>query len=242
MKPSRRPPALTGGFCGRVAAAAALSLAGMVLFSFPAATARAVEPSRRVNVVLVHGIYDRGKIFNPMIRVLERQGCRCLAPSLTPNDCRYGVHALALELSERIDERFGPSEPIILVGFSMGGLVTRDYVQNLAGPGRVRGVFLIATPDHGTIWASLALGNGVKQLSWNSTFIQALNQDEEVWRHVPLYSYWTPCDLMILPATSSRWSVGETREIFCLMHPWMVWDHRLVADVSAKIAVLTAGR
>ena len=199
----------------------------------------ATEP---FNVVLVHGIFNRGKIFDPMIRVLEKQGCYCFAPSLTPNDCRHGIHALALQLSADIDARFGTSQPIILVGFSMGGLVTRDYVQNLAMPNRVQAVFLISTPQHGTVWASLALGGGVKQLSLNSTFIQTLDQNKQVWQHIPVCSYWTPFDLMILPATSSRWTVGENKEIFCLLHPWMVSNHGLIADVASRIATITAGK
>ena len=129
-----------------------------ILLCFPAGFSRAAAPAPPVNVVLVHGIFDRGKIFGPMIHTLEKQGCRCLAPSLTPNECSRGVHALALQLSDRIDARFGPADPVFLIGFSMGALVTRDYVQNVAVRDRVRGVFLISPPNHGTLWASLAYG------------------------------------------------------------------------------------
>ena len=130
--------------------------------------------------------------------------------------------------------------PLILVGFSMGGLVTRDYVQNLAASNRVRGVFLISTPEHGIVWASLAPGGGIKQLSLHSRFIETLNENKQAWQHIPVHSYWTPCDLMILPATSSRWSVGESKEIFCLLHPWMARNHEVIGDIAAKIAAMTA--
>ena len=63
------------------------------------------------NVVMVHGILNNGKIFDPMTRVLEKQGCHCFAPSLTPNDCRLGIHPLALQLSADIDTRFGNQCP-----------------------------------------------------------------------------------------------------------------------------------
>ena len=151
-------------------------------------------------------------------------------------------HALARQLSDRIDARFGRSEPIILIGFSLGGLVTRDYVQNLAAPGRVRGVFLISPPNHGTVWASLARGDGVRQLSLNSMYLQALNRDQQAWRHIPVCTYWTPWDLMIVPATSSRWPVGDCQKIFCLVHPWMVTNRTLTQDLTARIAAITIGR
>ena len=216
-------------------------VAGLVLLL--ALQAAATEPAAKqnpqpVNVVLVHGILNTGEVFAPMSRVLEGQGYRCFAPSLTPNDCRTGVHALARQLSEQIDARFGESQPLILVGFSMGGLITRDYVQNLARFHRVRGVFLISTPNHGTLWASFARG-GVGQLGWHSPFIEALNRNEAVWQSIPVCSYWTPWDLMILPATSSLWSVGGRQEIHCLFHPWMVRSHELTRDLVAKIAAIT---
>ena len=181
----------------------------MVLGGAPAATSLAAEPSRPVNVVLVHGIYDRGKIFDPMVRVLEAHGCRCFAPSLTPNDCSHGVHALALQLAHAIDARFGRSQPVILIGFSMGGLVTRDYVQNLARPERVRGVFLISDPRITAPCGRRLRGAAAGDLGLHSAFLQALDQHTQVWRHIPVCSYWTPCDLMIVPATNCRWDGGR---------------------------------
>ena len=205
------------------------------VFDPGAASLRAAPP---VNVVLVHGIYDRGRIFAPLVRVLEGRGDHCLAPSLTPNDCSRGVHALALQLSAAIDARFGASVPVVLVGFSMGGLVSRDYVQTLAGAGRVRGVLLISPPNHGTLWACFARG-GTRDLALGSRFIARLNADERAWRSLPVCTYWTPLDLMIVPATSSLWPVGDTKTILCALHPWMVRNPVLMADVAARIAAMT---
>ena len=200
---------------------------------------RAGVPRPRVNVVLVHGIYDTGRLFEPMARRLEEQGCRCLAPSLSPNDCRAGVRALSLQLARAIDARFGRSAPVVLVGFSMGGLVTRDYVQNQAPPGRVRGVFLISPPNHGTLWAAFAHG-GTRELGTGSRFIRQLNRNVQAWQSVPVRTYWTPLDLMIMPATSSLWPVGETKIIVCALHPWMVRDPRLMDDLAARVTIVAA--
>ena len=212
-----------------------LRLASLAAACIPGAVSLRAAPP--VNVVLVHGIYDRGRIFAPLVRVLEARGCRCLAPSLTPNDCRDGVHALATQLSADIDARFGAGAPVVLVGFSMGGLVSRDYVQTLARPGRVRGVLLISPPNHGTLWACLACG-GTRDLGLGSRFLARLNGDEHAWRNIPVRTYWTPLDLMIVPATSSLWPVGDTRTILCALHPWMVRNPALMADVAACVAAI----
>ncbi len=199
-------------------------------------------PIRRqpVNVVLVHGFLNTGKIFNPLVKVLSGKGYTCLAPSLSPNDCRHGVDELAQQLSRDIDARFGPAQPIFLVGFSMGGLITRDYVQNIAARRRIRGVFLISAPNHGTLLASLAPFGRIKELSFHSPFTRELNSSTAAWENIPVRSYWTPYDLMIVPYTSSRWPVGDARQISCLLHPWMPRNREVMADIAAHIAIITA--
>ncbi len=204
-------------------------------FYGPEASAGSDEFARPVNVVLVHGILDTGRIFTPLIQRLEAEGCRCFAPDLKPNTCALGVHDLAEKLSAQIDRRFGPKAPLVLIGFSMGGVVTRDYVQNLAARRRVRGVFLISTPNHGTLWACLSPGGGVHDLAIGSPFLKRLNADDSAWKKMPVSSYWTPFDLMIIPARSSLWPVGETKRISCLLHPFMVKNRAVTEDIAAQI-------
>lgn len=200
------------------------------------------EPVRPVNVVLVHGILDTGKIFKPLVRRLGAEGCQCFAPDLRPNTCALGVHDLAGKLSEQIDRRFGREAPLVLIGFSMGGVVTRDYVQNFAAKGKVRGVFLVSTPNHGTIWACFSPGGGVRDLAIGSPFLKRLNADEAAWKGIAVSSYWTPYDLMIVPARSSLWPVGETTRVPCPLHPLMVRNRVVMADIAVKIQRLSAGR
>ena len=199
------------------------------------------EPARSpVNVVLVHGILNTGRIFDPLVARLEKEGCRCFAPSLRPNTGVSGVHDLARKLSAEIDRRFGPTAPIVMVGFSLGGLVTRDYVQTLAARDRVRGVFLISAPNHGTFWANLCPGGGIRDLALGSPFLQRLNADDAAWKRVPVASYWTPYDLMIVPARSSLWPVGETTRVDCPLHPLMPRNRVVMADICARIDHLRA--
>ena len=183
----------------------------VAMFSLPTPGARSGEPGGPpVNVVLVHGILNTGRIFRPLIKLLESENCRCFAPSLRPNTGVSGVHDLAEKLAAQIDQRFGPTAPVVIVGFSLGGLVTRDYVQTLAGGRRVRGVFLISTPNHGTLWACLSPGGGLRDLAIGSPFLQRLNAEDAAWKHIPVSSYWTPYDLMIMPR--AQFALGGGRD------------------------------
>ncbi len=195
-------------------------------------------PAPAANVVLVHGIWNTGAMFDPLIERLKKQGCRCFAPSLQPNDCRHGVRELTLELSTDIDAEFGKTEPLFLVGFSLGGLVSRDYVQNLGHGRRVRAFFMISTASRGTLWADLSPRRGVRQLAPGSAFLDTLNADTTAWQNIPVYAYWTPFDLMVLPATNSRCAFGDTRCILCPFHPWMVHNPEVMADITQRIGLL----
>ncbi len=145
---------------------------------------------------------------------------------------------MTLELSADIDAEFGKSEPLFFVGFSLGGLITRDYVQNLGRGRRVRAFFMISTANRGTLWADLSPQSGVRQLAPGSAFLDALNADTTAWQNIPVYAYWTPFDLMVLPATNTRCAFGDTRRILCPFHPWMVRDPEVMTDITRRIGLL----
>lgn len=189
----------------------------------------------RPNVVLVHGYWNDHRIFDPMVRVLAREGYTCYAPDLTPNDCRLGVRHLTRQLAAGIDARFGPTAPVVLVGFSLGGIVARDYVENVADRRRVRGVFLIASAGRGTLWANLSPHPGQRELAIGSPFLRALNADDTPWRTIPLHAYWTPLDLMVVPAVSSRWEAARTTRVLCPVHPWMARNRVVIADIVRRM-------
>jgi triacylglycerol lipase len=185
-------------------------------------------------VVLVHGIFDTSKIFDRMVSWLRTSGLRPLALNLIPSSGALGLDELAAQVGEFADRHLSPSEHFDLVGFSMGGLVSRYYVQRLRGIERVRRLITISTPHHGT-FSAYALGNrGSRQMRPGSDFLRELNRDAALLERVRLASIWTPLDLMILPANSSRLGVGEEFSIPVALHPWMLRSKR-VLEVVARL-------
>ena len=218
-----------------------LGLAAVCLGGPGTALAGSANDPPGVNVVLVHGIWDNGRIFDPMVRVLEREGRACFAPDLLPNDGHLGIRPLTRQLAGKIDARFGPSAPVVLVGFSMGGLVARDYVENVAAnPCRVRGVFLVASAGEGTLWANLSPRAGQRDMAIGSPFLRALNAEDAAWKTIPLHAYWTPFDLMVVPAVHSRWPERAATCVFCPVHPWMPRNRQVIADIAARLRTLPA--
>lgn len=187
-------------------------------------------------VVLIHGIWNTGRMFDPMAAALREQGYTCFAPDLRPNDGRNGIRDLSDKLAGQINARFGPRRPLVLIGFSMGGIVARDYVENVVPDRRrVRGVFLLASAAKGTLWANLSPRAGQRQMAIGSPFLRELNARGASWRGITVHAYWTPLDLMVVPAANSRWPEGEATRIPCPVHPWMVRNRVLLADLTRRL-------
>jgi triacylglycerol lipase len=175
-------------------------------------------------VVLVHGIWDTSQVFARMARWLEGRGFRTLAVDLAPSDGAVGLEELAGQLRAFVGRELAPGETFDLIGFSMGGLVSRYFVQRLGGAERVGRLITISTPHRGTYWAYGNGNVGSRQMRPGSKFLAELNRDIENLERVRMVSIWTPLDLMILPAWSSR--LGEDFPVLVGLHAWMVRSRR----------------
>ncbi|MGL5062004.1 MAG: esterase/lipase family protein [Microcoleus sp.] len=190
-------------------------------------------------VVLVHGIWDTSTIFHKMSAHLTQRGWPVYSLNLTPNDGSLALDLLANQLAEFISETFEPQQSIDLVGYSMGGIVSRYYVQRLGGIDRVQRFITLSSPHRGTFTAySLSLP-GYLQMRPDSSLLRDLNQDVTALKRINFTSMWTPFDAIIVPANSSQLPVGRDIKLNVLLHRQMVTDDRslnaLVAELEAPI-------
>ncbi|MFM6077301.1 MAG: esterase/lipase family protein, partial [Dolichospermum sp.] len=89
-------------------------------------------------VLLVHGINDTGAVFNQMALYLRQRGLSVYTVDLVPNNGAEVLDKLARQVANYINNIFAPKQPLDLVGFSMGGIVSRYYIQRLGGIERVK--------------------------------------------------------------------------------------------------------
>jgi triacylglycerol lipase len=159
---------------------------------------------------------------------LERAGLQTHAMNLVPRNGDAGVDYLASQLAGWIEANFAAEQSVDLVGFSMGGLVARYYIQRLGGIGRVRRLITISSPHNGT-WTAFVRGNrGARQMRPGSEFLEDLNRDAATLGWIEFTTIWTPFDLMIVPADSSRLEVGRSIRVNVAAHPLMVRDRRVL--------------
>ena len=199
---------------------------GVVQYVNPAA-ARAAQspappplPGRRV--LLVHGIYDSATSMAFVKRTLENRGWQVCAISLKPSDGSISFDAMARQVQGFVAANYGPDEKFDLVGFSMGGLVCRYYVQKLGGASRVRRFVTISTPNHGSLLAWLGRGDGVREMRPGSDMLRDLNSNAAELAALEYISIYTPLDLSIIPSSSSRLPVARNVIAWVPLHPLML--------------------
>ena len=183
-------------------------------------------------VLLIHGIDDTEAVFHQMRNYLIQRGLSVHALNLVPNNGDVGLDELAKQVSDYVTATFASEQRLDLVGFSMGGIVSRYYVQRLGGINRVQRFITISSPHHGTVVAYASRRPGCVQMRPDSIFLKDLNSDAVILGQLDFTSIWTPYDLMIVPANSSQMSVGREVIVPVPLHPWMLTDSRSLAVVK----------
>ncbi len=183
-------------------------------------------------VLLIHGIGDTHRVFQSMAAYLSDRGWSVHHLDLVPNRGEVGLDQLALQVRDYVAIHL-PQQPFDLVGFSMGGIVSRYYLQRLGGLQQVQRFITLSSPHNGTLTAYARNRPGVKQMRPGSDLLQDLNSTLAELKQVQFTSLWTPYDLMILPAHSSRLPVGQMGTIPALAHPLMLRDRRSLEAVAS---------
>ena len=187
-----------------------------------------------MNVILVHGIFDNSGLLAPMSKALQAHGHHCYSPSLKPSSARLGIADLALKLRDYINTTL-TDDDFVLVGFSMGCLISRYYLQELEGHQRCPIFHAISGLHHGSWWALLFWWQGAKDMRPKSELLTILESSQHRLKDMALYSYRTPYDLMILPSSSSEWAMAENHVTHTYLHHLMVKDKRVLDIISSSI-------
>ncbi|MBF2017727.1 MAG: alpha/beta fold hydrolase [Rivularia sp. T60_A2020_040] len=191
---------------------------------------------QRNPLLLVHGIWDNAKVFLRMIPFLNERGWKVYDLDLLPNNGTKGLDDLAQQVANKIDATFPNEQPFDLLGFSMGGIVSRYYVQRLGGINRVQRFIALSAPNHGTRTAYFNQGLGCVQMRPNSGFLRDLNSDVQMLSQINFTSIWTPYDMMIVPADSSRMPVGDHIVVPVLNHAWMLTDSKSLNAIATALS------
>ncbi len=208
-----------------------VALLSSALAFFDAAPAAAPDPKLNP-VILVHGIHSNSRDMTRMARFFRSQGREVFTPDLSPNGGQATIEELGSQLADFTAAHLKRGRKFDLVGFSMGGLVSRYYVQRLGGSARVDRLITIAAPHHGTFMARLARGAGAVEMRPGSDFLRTLAEDDAQLAQVRFTSFYTPLDLVILPAKSSRMPQARNVRVWASLHPSFILEMRCIRAVA----------
>ncbi|MEL6139751.1 MAG: alpha/beta fold hydrolase [Cyanobacteria bacterium J06628_6] len=185
-------------------------------------------------VVLVHGLWNTVDIFWQLRSHLTNLGWDVYGLSMTPNNGDIGIDEQAHQLRDYIHQTLPPDQTLDIVGFSMGGLVSRYYLQQLGGLKLAQRFVSVATPHYGSVLAWTRRNVGGRQMRPGSRFLRHLNQDRARLETLQVTTIWTPLDMLVIPATSCRLSVGQDMQVLATSH------NSLLREAPALDAITTA--
>lgn len=191
----------------------------------------------RKPVLLIHGISDTLAVFSKMAPYLSKLGWSVHNFNMIPNNGDCCLDLLAKQVADYVAQTFHPEQPIDVVGFSMGGIVSRYYIQRLGGVERVQRFVSISAPNNGTLTGYLSMRPGCVQMRPDSAFLHDLNRDAvDVLGRLNFTVIWTPYDLMIVPSNSSQMPVGKEVTLPVRLHSWMLTDDRCLKAVVTALS------
>jgi triacylglycerol lipase len=166
------------------------------------------QPASQTPILLVHGYLHRSSGWIYIRKRLIDEGLGPVytinlgSPSKSIEDYAQAVK----EKAEQIAKDTGRSD-LLLVGHSMGGLVSSYYAMNLAPPKSVKAIVTLGSPLEGTKMAAIGIGRCARQMHHKSDpkndFIRKLGQDL-VNSDIPCMHLSSKTDLIIRPTTSAQ--------------------------------------
>jgi len=188
----------------------------------------------RTPLVLVHGLWDTPRLFRRLETQLAGRRPELLIPHLPHGLGFPPLEQLAQQLGRQIEQRYGPDQPIDLLGFSMGGVVARTWLQLLGGHRRTRRFWSVGSPQRGTLlaqWVPRWPLAGIADMKLGSRLLRQLNADPLGLRPVECSSFYCPTDLMVVPGWRATLPLGPRQAL-------PVWTHRQLMAHPRALATL----
>jgi triacylglycerol lipase len=190
-------------------------------------------------VVLVAGYKDNASVCLRLINYLREEGFPLFPLTLSPSDGWVGLDLLSAQVAEGVEQiaqGYGSRElQFDFVGFSMGGLVLRHYLQRRDGLARANRLVTIGSPHQGTFMAYYRDRPALRQMRPGSPFLLDLNQDSQRLAQLAFTSIWTPLDLTIVPPISSVMETAQNHRVLVPYHRALITSTRVFVQVAAGL-------
>ena len=186
-------------------------------------------------IVLVHGLWDNPNSFNCLLRCLDAYNRDIYVPFLPSKGGKVSLNNLAENLNDYILDTLGDDQKIDLLGFSMGGLISRIWIQKFAGSNRVKKFLSVGSPHNGTLSAQLFPSyffQGISQMKIRSPLLLELNSDFSCLSKIECSSFFCNLDLLVVPGWSAVLPVGNLYSVPVLFHKELITNSKSLELLS----------
>ena len=191
-----------------------------------------------IPLVLVHGLWDSPRLFRRLEQALAGRRAPLLLPHLPHGLGVRPLEDMASQLDLIITSSFDPDQPLDLLGFSMGGLIGRIWIQLLGGQRRTRRFFSVGSPQQGTLtaqpWPRWLLAT-VADMKLGSPLLRQLNGDLSTLQGIDCYSYYCRIDPLVVPSWRGVLPVGSVRALPVLSHQHLISKPRALGPIVADL-------
>ncbi|GAB2782144.1 esterase/lipase family protein [Amycolatopsis magusensis] len=132
----------------------------------------------------------------------------------------------------QVKSQTGASQ-VSIVNHSMGGLVSQYYLKVLGGNPNVTHLASIAGANHGTTFAGACLIYVTcQQMYPGSSFIGQITSGDETPGSTKYATWYSACDGIILPYTSTRLSGATNNNVACQTHIGFLADLSVLNSIA----------
>jgi triacylglycerol lipase len=188
-------------------------------------------------ILFVHGWNANSSTWTTMVSRFKNDGWTDAELANWSYNYRQSNATTAAQIAAKVDSilRVTGATHVDIITHSMGTLSARYYVRNLGGDGKVDALVSLGGANHGTNTANLCFDTSCFEMRPGSSFLTALNADDETWGTPRYATWWSSCDEVIIPQTSTILSGATNTQTACMQHSQLHEDPTVYSQVKSWI-------
>ena len=193
---------------------------------------------KRNPIILIHGLWNNSSIFSSISSKLDDIGVEYFAPTLKHSYGMTSIIDLTNTLNELILEKYGLEKKVDILGFSMGGIIGRSWLQKFNGYKRTRRFISIGSPHKGTFIAQLVPKfpfRGISEMKIKSKFLRELAKNDFLLDDIECINFFTYWDFMVFPSWWTNLNLGKKISVKVYKHRNLVRNNSAVDKIIGEI-------
>ena len=194
--------------------------------------------ANRNPIILIHGLWNTSSIFSLISSKLDEKEVEYFAPTLNHAFGMTSIVELTNLMDQLIEEKYGLEQEIDILGFSMGGIIGRYWINKFNGHKRTKRFITIGSPHNGTLTSQLVPKypfRGISEMKINSSLLRDLANYDYFLNDIDCISFFTYWDLMVFPGWRANLNVGEKISLNIFKHRNLVRNPAAVERIIERL-------